>query len=106
MSGEPLRVTTEHLRDLAARHTQVAGDVTTTTELLSGLDARIRATHGVIAAPTAAAVGALAQARHACGTSIATGGRALSARLLASARRYDATDDSAGGRIDEPAGPR
>ena len=59
MSYDALEVTTAHLRELAARHGQAAAEMTTAAGAVAGVDTRIRASHGVIAWSTAAAVEAI-----------------------------------------------
>jgi hypothetical protein len=93
MSGEALRVTTAHLRELAATQAQAATDV------VDGVDASIRTTHGVIAWSTASAVAAIQHARRAAGNHIAAVSTGMSEKLTDAAGQYDRIDGAMGGRI-------
>jgi hypothetical protein len=101
MSRESLQVTTAHLRELAAKHGQAAAEITSATEVVSGVDSGIRTSHGVIAWSTAGAVEAIQHARRAAGSSVATESQALRDNLSAAAGRYEATDRASGSRLDK-----
>jgi len=105
MSRQALRVTTAHLRELAAKHGRAAAESTSATEAVSGVDSAIRTSHGVIAWSTAGAVEAVQQARRDAGESVAGESHALSENLTTTAGRYEATDRAAGARLDQQIRP-
>ena len=106
MSRKSLQVTTAHLRELAAKHGQAAAEITAATEGVSGVDSRIRTSHGIIAWSTAGAVETIQHARRDAGNNVATESQALSGNLTAAAGRYEATDREAGSRLDKQIRPR
>lgn len=107
MSREALKVTTSHLRELAAKHGQTAAEVTSATETVSGVDRAIRTSHGVVAWSTAGAVEAIQEARRGAGRCAAVESEALSKNLISAAGRYEATDHASGASLDRqlPPGP-
>lgn len=105
MSHESLHVTTAHLRELAAKHSQAAAEVTLATELVSGVSGAVRASHGVIAWSTAGAIEAIELARRAAGNSMARDSDAMGEKLTSAAGRYEAVDRDSGGRIDQQVRP-
>jgi hypothetical protein len=94
MSRHALHVTTTHLHELAGRHLEAAREMTSATELASGVGSRIRQSHGVVASSTASAVEAIHEVRRAAGQGIARDSGFLSDGLTAAAHRYDDTDDA------------
>jgi hypothetical protein len=106
MSGEALRVTTAHLRELAAKQAQAAAEITSATEVVDGVDTSLRKSHGVIAWSTAGAVEAIQRARRGAGNEMAAVSHGMSEKLLDAAAQYDQLDDAMGGRIDQEMRPR
>jgi hypothetical protein len=106
MSGEALRVTTAHLRELAAKQAQAAAEIISATEVVDGVDTSVRMSHGVIAWPTAGAVEAIAHARRAAGNGMAAVSKGLSEHLADAASRYDHIDGAMGGHLDQEMRPR
>ncbi|MCH9730552.1 MAG: ESX-1 secretion-associated protein [Actinomycetia bacterium] len=107
MSRDELKVTTAHLRELAAKHGQTAAEVTSATETVSGVDTAIRKSHGLIAWSSAGAVEAIQEARRGAGKCAADESEALSENLISAAGRYEATDHASGASLDRqlPPGP-
>lgn len=101
MSGEVLRVTTSHLRELAAKQARVAAEITAATDVVEGVDTSMRISHGVIAWSTAAAVQAIQPVRRAAGNQMAAASHGMSEDLCAAAARYDQIDGAMGGRLDQ-----
>ncbi len=99
MSGEALRVTTAHLRELAAKQAQAAAEISSATEVVDGVDTAMRTTHGVIAWSTAGAVEAIQHARRAAGNEIAAVSTGMSENLADAARQYERVDGAMGGRL-------
>jgi Excreted virulence factor EspC, type VII ESX diderm len=106
MSGEALRVTTAHLRELAAKQAQAAAEITSATEVVDGVDTAVRTSHGVIASSTAGAVEAIQHARRAAGSEIAVVSKGMSETLADAADQYDRVDGVMGGRLDQEIRPR
>ena len=106
MSHETLQVTTAHLRELAAKHGRAAAEFTSAADALSGVDTRIRESHGVIAWSTAGAVEAIQHARRDAADGVAGDSRSLSDHLTTAAHRYEATDQSSAGRRETQVRPR
>lgn len=106
MSGEALRVTTAHLRELAAKQAQAAAEITSGSEVVDGVDTSVRVSHGVIAWSTAAAVEAIQHARRSAGNGMAAVSNVMSENLGDAASRYDQIDGAMGGRLDQEMGPR
>lgn len=100
MSREALQVSTAHLRALADRHCQAAGQIIAAVAAVSGTDSGIRISHGVIASATAGAVAAVEQARRAAGAGMVAESSALSDNLTGAADRYEAADHHSGVRLD------
>ena len=98
MSGD-LRVTTAHLRELAAKQRQAAAEMRSATEVVDGVDTSVRMTHGVIAWSTAAAVEAVQNARRTAGTRVKEVSDEMADKLDASAAAYDRIDEVAGVRL-------
>lgn len=105
MSGD-LRVTTAHLRELAAKQRQAATEIRSAAEVAEGVDSAVRMTHGVIAWSTAAAVEAVQNARRLAGSGVEGVSRGMAERLDVSAAAYDRIDGAAGGRLDDQMPPR
>ena len=101
MSGEALRVTTAHLRELAAKQAQAAAQITSATEVVDGVDTSVRMSHGVVAWSTAGAVEAIQHARRAAGNGLAAASNGLSESLADAASRYDQVDGAMGGHLDQ-----
>jgi hypothetical protein len=106
MSGEALRVTTAHLRELAAKQAQAAAEITSATHVVDGVDTSVRVSHGVIAEATAGAVQAIQHARRAAGNGMAAVSTGLSENLADAASRYDEIDGAMGGHLDQQMRPR
>ena len=106
MSGEALRVTTAHLRELAAKQAQAAAEITSATEVVDGVDTSLRRSHGVIAWSTAGAVEAIQHARRAAGNEMAAVSNGMSENLADAAAQYDQMDGAIGGRLDQEMRPR
>ena len=100
MSGDDLRVTSAHLRVLAAKQQDAAAEIRAATVVTEGVEAAVRSTHGVIASATASAVEAAQAARRTAGNKMAEVSDGLSHRLNDAATRYDQTDGAMGGRLD------
>ncbi|MGB0970194.1 MAG: ESX-1 secretion-associated protein [Mycobacterium sp.] len=100
MSRDELKVTTAHLRELAAKHGQTAAEVTSATETVSGVDTAIRTSHGLIAWSSAGAVEAIQAARRGAGKCAADESEVLSKNLISAADRYEATDKASGANLD------
>jgi hypothetical protein len=105
MSGD-LRVTTAHLRELAAKQRQAAAELRSATEIVDGVDTSVRVTHGVISWSTAAAVEAVQNARQTAGTRVEEVSDARADKLEPSAAAYDRIDGLAGGRLHGQVQPR
>lgn len=99
MPSEELRVTTIHLRELAARHDRAAGEVAAATSAVAGTDHHVRISHGTVATSAAQALLTIEQARRAAGRDIAAASRQLGGDLSAAASRYDATDHLSGSHL-------
>ena len=99
MSGDDLRVTTVHLRALAATQQQVAAEIRAATAVTEGVDSAVRSTHGVIASTTANALAAVQAARQTAGTKMAAVSDGLNAKLNGAAMRYDQADAAMGGTL-------
>ncbi len=106
MSGEALRVTTAHLRELAAKQAQAAAEITSATEVVDGVDTSLRISHGVIAWSTAGAVEAIQRARRAAGNEMAAISNGMSENLADAAAQYGQIDGAIGGRLDQETRPR
>jgi Excreted virulence factor EspC, type VII ESX diderm len=105
MSGEALRVTTAHLRELAAKQAQAAAGITSATEVVDGVES-VRMSHGIIAWSTAGAVEAILDARRIAGNGMAAVSNGMSENLAGAAARYDQADGAMGGRLDQEMRPR
>ena len=106
MSGEALRVTTAHLRELATKQAQAAAEITSATEVVDGVDTSLRISHGVIAWSTAGAVEAIQHARRAAGNEMAAASNGMSENLAGAAAQYNQMDGAIGGRLDQEMRPR
>ena len=106
MSGDDLRVTTVHLRALAATQQQVAAEIRAATAVTEGVDSAVRSTHGVIASATANALAAVQAARQTAGTKMAAVSDGLNAKLNGAAMRYDQADAAMGGTLGQQMQPR
>ncbi|MGV0807542.1 ESX-1 secretion-associated protein [Mycolicibacterium setense] len=91
MSGN-LRVDTALLHELSAKQAQVAGDLSSATELVEGVSTSLRVTHGPISSSTADAVEAALRARRAAGAGMVRASWELGDGLRCAATRYDRTD--------------
>jgi hypothetical protein len=105
MSGD-LRVTTAHLRELAAKQRQAATEMRSAAEVADGVDTSVRETHGVIAWATAAAAEAVQNARRAAGSAVEGVSEGMADNLNVSAAAYDRIDGLAGGRLGDQIQPR
>lgn len=104
--SEDIRVTTAHVRELAARQGQAGAEVAAATELIEGVDTSVRWSHGVIAWSAAAAVEEAQHARRAAGAAMTEVSRTLDDRLSAAAAQYDAVDASGRRVLDAQLRPR
>jgi hypothetical protein len=95
-----LRVTTAHVRELAAKQGQAAAEIVSATEVVTGVDTDVRWTHGIIAWSTAAAVEAATCARRDAGAKMGSVAHGLGAKLTSAAARYDGVDSTSSGRLD------
>jgi hypothetical protein len=105
MSGD-LRVTTAHLRELAAKQRQAATEIGTATGVTRGVDLSVRLSHGVIAWSTADAVASAQQARATAGEAMERASDELGANLVGAAGRYDSSDGTAAHDLDGRVRPR
>jgi hypothetical protein len=105
MSGD-LRVTTAHLRELAAKQRQAATEMRSAAEVAEGVHSSVRMTHGVISWSTAAAVETVQNARRAAGAGVEGVSQGMADRLDVSAAAYDRIDAAAGGRLGDQMQPR
>lgn len=105
MSGDSLRVTAAHLRELAAKQGQAAAQLTSATEVVEGVDTAVRFTHGVIAWSTAAAVEAVQAARAAAAQAETATAQSMTERLTEAAARYEEADRAAGAHLDDQLRP-
>lgn len=101
MSGEVVRVTTSHLRELAATQARAAAEIAAASDVVDGVDSSMRISHGVIAWSAAAAVQAIQPVRQAAGNHMAAASHAMSEDLYAAAARYGQADGETGGRLDQ-----
>jgi Excreted virulence factor EspC, type VII ESX diderm len=92
MPSENLRVSTAHLRGLAARHDRAAGELAAAACAVTGVDQQVRISHGSAAAPTAQALSAIERARRAAGRDIVGVSRQLGGDLSVAAAHHDTTD--------------
>ena len=99
MSGDDLRVTTEHLGDLAAHQGRAAAEIRSATLAVDGVDAAVRRTHGSIASATVSAVEAVLATRRDASTRMAAISDEMCNKLTDAATRYDLTDDAMGGAL-------
>jgi ESX secretion-associated protein EspC/F len=106
MSGEALRVTTAHLRDLAVKQQKAATEIRGATHVIEGVDTAVRISHGVIAWSTAAAVEAIQNARQSSGNAMAEASEGMRDRLFDAATRYDQVDGAMGAHLDSVMRPR
>ncbi len=95
MSGD-LRVTTAHLRGLAATQQRAAAEMGAATRATAGVDTAVRVSHGAIGSATAAAVTAAQYARAAAGAAMERMSVTLDGDLAAAAGRYDGADQWTG----------
>jgi hypothetical protein len=98
MSTE-LRVTTAHLRELAARQGDAVAVIQSATGAIDGLAGAVGATHGPISSATAAAVQAAESARGEAGAQTAAESGGMQDRLEASANAYGSVDQAVGGAL-------
>lgn len=105
MSHESLQVTTSHLRELAAKQSQAAAEITSATEAASGVCSAIRTSHGMIAWSTAGAVEAIQHARRIAGRNATDVSHSLNENLTFAADRYEATDNTSGVALDQQLHP-
>lgn len=106
MSGDELRIATDHLDRLAVQQANAAAVTRSATVAVEGVDAAVRGTHGTIAAEAASALEAVLPARHRAGMRMAAISADLSEKLADAAKRYDRVDDAAGGVLDTQMGTR
>ncbi|MEZ0339239.1 ESX-1 secretion-associated protein [Mycobacterium sp. pV006] len=93
---EALHVVPEHLRVLAGTQAQAAQEIMTAAEATTGVEDRIRLSHGTVAWPCTASVAAVTQARHRAAQRLARRAEKLSDGLATSAVRYQHTDATSG----------
>jgi hypothetical protein len=105
LSGE-LRVTSAHIRELAAKQRQAAADIDSVTGVVEGVSASVRTTHGAIALATVSAVEAVQSARGVAGNAMAAVSEGLGDRLDVAATAYDGTDQTMGGALHHEMRPR
>jgi hypothetical protein len=106
MSGDELRVTSAHVRELAAKQGQAAAEIRSATEVVHAVDTSVRMTHGVIAWSTAGAVEAAQAARRTAGGGMEAVSEDLNNKLGAAAAAYDEIDRAMGARLDGQMPPR
>ena len=99
MSGDDLRVTAEHLGDLAVRQERAAAETRNATRPVEGVDAAVRSTHGNIAAATSGALDAVLQARLSAGNRMAGVSDALRDKLTQATTRYGHVDDAMSAKL-------
>lgn len=105
MSGD-LRVTTAHLRGLAATQQQAAAEIGAATRATEGVGTAVRVSHGAIGSATAAAVAAAQHARVAAGAAMERISATLDGDLTAAAGRYDGADQWTGDLLGRQIPPR
>jgi hypothetical protein len=98
MSGD-LRVTTAHLRELAAKQRLAASEIRSAAQVADGVDTSVRVTHGVISWATAAAVEAVQNARRTAGSEMEGVSEEMADNLDLSAAAYDRVDTLASSRL-------
>jgi len=99
MPDPTLTVTAARLRELAAAHDHAAAGIGSAARAVTDVDARVIATHGVIASTTARALGLVQGARAGAAAHLAGASQALSGHLADAARRYESTDRSSADRL-------
>lgn len=98
MAGD-LRVSTAHLHELSAKHSQAATSLAVATGVVEGVGASVRVTHGPISSSTAEAVEAALNARRAAGTGMARVSHDLGDKLNHAAGGYNRTDSTMSGAL-------
>ncbi|WP_193044637.1 ESX-1 secretion-associated protein [Mycolicibacterium baixiangningiae] len=101
-----LRVTASHVRQLAARQAEAAAGIETASTVTDGLGVAMWMTHGIICAPSNAAMGATESARDAACAAMKSVSNDLSTKLGTAAERYEGTDRAGRARLDEQMPPR
>jgi hypothetical protein len=97
MSGDDLRVTLAHLRELAVRQGRAAAGIRSAAILAEGADAAVRNTHGSVASASGSALAAVLVARRSAGAKMAAISDDLCDKLTEAAKRYDQADDAMSG---------
>ncbi len=100
MPSDALRVTTSHLRELAAQHHRAAAEMAAAADLVRGVESRVCISHGVIASPTVRVLRRIEDIRRAAGRGVTDESRLLNDNLNSVADAYAATDSASGADID------
>lgn len=91
MSGE-LQVSASDLREVSERQRQVASSVAAAAQTANGTTALVTATHGLVCAPTIAAIGAAGFSRDAAAAAMRSVSSSLAEKLDEAAANYERTD--------------
>jgi hypothetical protein len=105
MSGDDLRVTTAHLRELAVQQGRAASGIRSATIRAEGADSAVRNTHGSVASASATALAAVLVARRSAGTKMAAVSEDLCDKLIEAAKRYEQLDNAMSGVLREQMQP-
>lgn len=100
MSGDDLRVSTDHLGDLAVRQSRVAEEARIATQAVEGSEVGVMSTHGTIASVTSSALDEVLAARRGAGAELASTSELLRRKLSQAAMRYDHADDEMASVLD------
>ena len=98
--GDNLRVLTEHIDDIAAKHATAAGTMKIAGETVNDLASSVWNTHGVVCAASNMAVDAVEAARDDARAKLWKMSHDLSERLHAASANYNNADWLAGRDID------
>ncbi|TFV59105.1 ESX-1 secretion-associated protein [Mycobacterium sp. PS03-16] len=101
-----LRVSTEHVHELASRQGQAAARLTGASSATDGVSGSMWLSHGVVCALSNAAVAAAESARKAACAGMAVVSTDLHEKLGVAAHRYDETDRVSSGTLAERIQPR
>jgi hypothetical protein len=99
MSGDDLRVTTDHLGDLAVKQGTAAVAIRAATIMADGAAAAVTRTHGSVSSATASALATVLAARRIAGTTMAAISDDLCGKLAQAAKRYDHADNAMNGAL-------
>lgn len=94
-----LKVLTDHILNLAARHQQAVNQITGANRSIVDPARNVQDTHGMVCEATHLAVSAAEEARRAAGGALFKVSTALGEKLTAAAARYDHTDAGAANDI-------